>query len=395
MNINRERRRPGRLSCNRPSQVRGTAYGRKGCLYMKRIGLYLCLGAVLIFLLVCPSEAMSAAAKGLELCTRAVIPSLFPFFILSFLLIRTGFLSAVFRPAQPLFCRLFGLSPGGAGAFFMGACAGYPIGAKSVVELTESNQISKEEGRRLLAFCNNAGPLFLVGTVGVGMFHNAACGYLLLVSHLTAAVIIGILFRRRGQHCQVVSPPAPALSWNLLSDAVSSAVNSMLAVCGYIILFQVIICGCVKSGLISCLTVALTAGRGSRLVQGILCGLIEMTTGVHILAGLPQIPMRTVLTAVSGVLGFGGLCVHAQTLGILKGYPKKTYLTGKLLQGMFSPILTYLLYPKFLPVQTVFYTHVPTQQELNGQLYLTLALLAVTIIFYLIFLTVSYFRSKQ
>ncbi len=362
---------------------------------MKRIGLYVCLGIILFFLLACPSEAMSAAARGLELCASAVIPSLFPFFILSSLLIRTGFLSAVFRPAQPLFCKLFGLSPGGAGAFFMGACAGYPIGAKSVVELAGTGQISKQESSRLLAFCNNAGPLFLIGTVGIGMFHDATCGYLLLVSHLAAAVIVGVLFRKKGQSVSKSAPVSLPLSWDLLSGAVNSAVNSMLAVCGYIILFQVIIQLCVKSGLISFLTAILTAGRGSELISGILCGMIEMTSGVHILSELHQISPRVLLTAVSAVLGFGGLCVHAQTFGIIKGYHKKTYLAGKLLQGMFSPILTYLLYPKFLPAQPAFYTHVPTQQELNGQLYLTLALLAVTILFYLIFLTVTYVQSKK
>lgn len=362
---------------------------------MKRIGLYVCLAGVLFFLLVYPSQAMSAAANGLELCASAVIPSLFPFFVLSSLLIRTGFLSAVFRPLQPLFCRIFGLSAEGAGAFFLGACAGYPIGAKSVVELAESGQISQQECNRLLAFCNNAGPLFLVGTVGVGMFQNPACGYLLLFSHLTAAVIIGLLFRQKSNQIASVSHPPCRLSWDLLSNAVNGAVSSMLAVCGYIILFQVIIRCLTVSGLIGFLADLLTGGKAADVANGILCGIMEMTSGVHLLSQLPGLPLRTLLTAASAVLGFGGLCVHAQTFGIIKGCNKKTYLTGKLLQGMISPILTYLLYPKFLPASPVFYTHVPTQQELNGQLYLTLALLAITILFYLVFLAVTYLQSKK
>ena len=362
---------------------------------MKKFILYGCFMMLLIFLLCCPSQAMDAAANGLELCAATVIPSLFPFFILSSLLIKTGFLTALFRPLQPLFSRLFGISPSGTAAFFLGACAGYPIGAKSVIELNETGQISYREANRLLRFCNNAGPLFLVGTVGVGMFGNADVGYLLLFSHFFAAVAIGFLFRKNEKTDHTYKKTQIQLSWNLLSDAVNGAVTSILAVCGYIILFQVIIRGLYQFGMIGFFSRLLTAEKSTGFASGMLSGLIEMTSGASLLSKLHHLPLRALVTAVSAVLGFGGLCVHAQTFGIIKGYNKKTYLTGKILQGMFSAIITYFLFPKFIREAPVFYTHIPTQQELNGELFLTLFLLSITLVFYLILLLTNFVRSKK
>ncbi len=362
---------------------------------MKKIILYISLGMLLLFLLCYPSEAMEAAVDGLELCATTVIPSLFPFFILSSLLIKTGFLTAIFRPLHPLFSRLFGISPSGTAAFFLSVCAGYPIGAKSVTELKESGQISYEEANRLLRFCNNAGPLFLVGTVGVGMFENKNLGYLLLFSHFFAAVLIGFLFRNHSKGNKVYQETPISLSWNLLSDAVNSAITSILSVCSYIILFQVILKGLYEFGIIFFFASLLTAEQATSFASGMLSGLLEMTSGTYLLSQLHQLPLRTLLTAVSVVLGFGGLCVHAQTFGIIKGFNKKTYLTGKLLQGMFSGIITYFLFPLFLRDASVFYTHIPTQRELNGELYLTLFLLMITLVFYLVLLLTDFARSKK
>ncbi len=51
--------------------------------------------------------------------------------------------------------------------------------------------------QQLLAFSNCPGPLFLIGTVGVGFFGMPAFGYLLWLSAFLGAVATGILFRRK------------------------------------------------------------------------------------------------------------------------------------------------------------------------------------------------------
>ncbi len=53
----------------------------------------------------------------------------------------------------------------GAYAFIMGIISGYPVGAKIVTEFRKNGECSKAEAERLLAFTNNSGPLFIIGTV--------------------------------------------------------------------------------------------------------------------------------------------------------------------------------------------------------------------------------------
>lgn len=349
---------------------------------MKRIGLYGIISGLFVFLLTCPAQTMAAAQNGLVLCARSVAPALFPFFVLSDLMIQTGCLSWIFRPVQPLFSRLFGVSGDGASAFFLGACAGYPIGAKTIHELTQAGRISYEEGNRLLYYCNNAGPLFLIGTVGTGMFRSPVAGYLLLTAHIGAAFLIGLFVRKKNDSASF-SPLPRSLSWEIFSHAVTGSVHSILLVCGYIILFQIVI---------NAATVLFPLPAP---IQALYCGLLEMTSGVQRLSLLSNIPLRLKLTAASALTGFGGLCVHFQTFGMLNRLSKKTYLTGKLLQGMLAPILTYFLYPLFAPSQTVFFTKSADGIEWRAQLYLNLGLLVITLLWYLAALLLPRLRIKK
>ena len=61
--------------------------------------------------------------------------------------------------------KLFNVPGQGAIALIMGIISGYPVGAKIVCDLKKRNICTKEEAERLLAFTNNSGPLFILGTV--------------------------------------------------------------------------------------------------------------------------------------------------------------------------------------------------------------------------------------
>ena len=44
------------------------------------------------------------------------------------------------------------------------------------------------EAERLLAFCNNSGPAFILGVVGVGVFGSSRVGLLLYLAHAAASI---------------------------------------------------------------------------------------------------------------------------------------------------------------------------------------------------------------
>ncbi|MFQ6978139.1 MAG: hypothetical protein ACLRSD_15170 [Oscillibacter sp.] len=97
---------------------------------------------------------------------------------------------------------LFGLSGAGAAALALGLCGGYPVGARTAAELVENGALSQEEGERLLAFCNNAGPGFLLGVCGAGVFSSSRAGAALYLIHVAAALCAGLLI------CRAL-PPVP------------------------------------------------------------------------------------------------------------------------------------------------------------------------------------------
>ena len=116
-------------------------------------------------ILINPGTASDAAKSALITCANSVIPSLFPFFVCSRMLIELGAAQKLGRVFSGIMTPFFGVGGGGALAFVLGIISGYPIGAKTVADLVTSGECSKSEGEKLLGYCNNSGPLFILGAV--------------------------------------------------------------------------------------------------------------------------------------------------------------------------------------------------------------------------------------
>ncbi len=148
-----------------------------------------------IFLVVFSKSNLSAAKEGLSLFANSVLPSLLPFFIATELLSYTGIIEVLGRTLNRFMRPIFNVPGVGAFAFIMGIISGYPIGAKIVTNFRQNGICTKEEGERLLAFTNNSGPLFIIGTVGISLFFDTRTGILLFLSHILACISVGIVFR--------------------------------------------------------------------------------------------------------------------------------------------------------------------------------------------------------
>ena len=148
-----------------------------------------------IFLVVFSKSNLSAAKDGLSLFANSVLPSLLPFFIATELLSYTGIIEILGKVLNKFMRPIFNVPGEGAFAFIMGIISGYPIGAKIVTNFRQNGICTKEEGERLLAFTNNSGPLFIIGTVGISLFFDTRTGILLFLSHILACISVGIVFR--------------------------------------------------------------------------------------------------------------------------------------------------------------------------------------------------------
>ena len=308
---------------------------------------FLSLTAVVLLLaalLVNADAALAAGRQALGTCGRLMIPSLFPFFVLSSLLSSLGLPGILGRALAPLAMRIFGISGAGASALLIGLTGGYPAGAGYIADMERSGYISRSEGERLLAFCNNAGPAFIIGTVGIGVFRSARVGLLLYAVQILAALLTGFLFRNRTYVQELPSVQLDSVNGAAaLSEAVHRSVGAVLNVCGFVICFSVLLSLLDAHGLISvfCGMLSRVCGWELHFTRALITGFFELGSGASAMLGLPFTPSTLALAAF--LLGWGGLSVYLQTLSVLAGSQLKgaLHITGRLLCASIGAVLAY------------------------------------------------------
>ncbi|MDR0838123.1 MAG: sporulation protein [Oscillospiraceae bacterium] len=312
------------------------------------------LTVAVIALVVFPKESVAAAKDGLALCGNVIVPSLFPFFVLSSLIVETGVTRYLGRALEPVMRPLFNVSGSCVAAFALGFIGGYPVGAKTVIALYENGSCTKAEAERLLSFCNNSGPAFIFGVVGAGVFSSGRIGLLLYLAHTLASITVGILFRGWGRRnpragSRPASTQRPKGLAAAFTDSVKSSFQSTVNICGFVIFFTVFIKMLFISGAIPSLAALLgrafdPLGFSEKWAERLLTGFIEISSGVWTLKGVEGQLTGSVAMAAF-MLGWAGLSVHSQVLSFIgeSGLSVKTYIMGKFLQGVLSAALVFLL----------------------------------------------------
>ena len=294
-------------------------------------------------MILAPQQMIESGRYALSLCAELIIPSLFPFFVLSGLLNRLGFAAAIARQLAKPAARLYGVSGAGATAFFMGLVGGYPLGAAYIADMRRQGLISLEEAERLMGFCSNSGPAFLVGSIGAGVFGSARLGVGLYIIHVLAAAITGLFFRVDGK-CRGNAPAAPRESGGALIESVRQAAQSILSVCGFIVCFCVIIGLLDAHGMFSLLAGQLAQITGLELhaARAALSGFLELGSGIGAMRGLAVSPANLAIAA--GIVGWGGVSVHFQTYAVLADSDIKggLHLAGRLINCAVSAALGYI-----------------------------------------------------
>lgn len=317
------------------------------------LGLALLIGTA--GLLLFPLEAIAAAQEGLGLCYHVIIPSLFPFFVLSTLVVELGLARYLGKVLEPIMYPLFRVNGNCGTALALGFIGGYPVGAKTAIGLYRQGLCSEGETQRLLAFCNNSGPAFILGVVGAGIFSSSKVGLLLYGTHMLASLVVGVLFRwypirqKNGDTNEVqVTTIQAKRATTAFVEAVRQSFFSTLNICAFVVFFTVVIKLFVVSGLLpgvaQLLALVLTPfGINTITTTRLLTGLLEISSGVWSLTGEGGLSGKLSLAAF--MLGWAGISVHCQVLSFLgdSGLSAKTYLIGKLLHGGISALLVGIL----------------------------------------------------
>ena len=313
-----------------------------------------------LFLLYCllrfPQELLQKAIESVNLWFQLVLPSLFPFLTATGILIRLGVAHKFGQLFQPFMQPVFHLSGICAFPLILGMISGYPSGAKITVTLCQKKALSPKEAQRILAFCNNPGPLFVVGTAGTAFLKNPALGYFMLFCIFAGAIATGLFFGFFYKKTNIAANSASyAISvteptGKILSDSVADAMETVTQIGGFIILFGVIIEALQQTGIMLLLTQFFCGilPLSSAAVAGILGGILEMTNGASLLSQAPE-PTKIKLVCITAILSFGGLSILAQTLGILSPLSISSikYIFSKGINSIFSALVCFFCYPIF------------------------------------------------
>lgn len=277
--------------------------------------------AGMIILILDGKTALEGAHAGIDLCIKAVVPSLFPFFLLSVLLTSSIYGSDI--SVLKILGKICSVPEGTETILLAGFLGGYPVGAQSVGASYTSGRITKQDADRMLAFCSNAGPAFLFGMVSQ-LFSDPNVPFFLWGIHIGSALLVATLFPGKPGG-QIITPEGNTIT---LSGAMQKTISVMGTVCGWVVLFRIIITFLDRWILWILPTVA----------RAILIGMLELSNGCCELATISNPQLRFVVCSV--MLAFGGACVTMQTQSVASGLSMISYLKGKLMQTLFSLILS-------------------------------------------------------
>ena len=292
-----------------------------------------------------PDISIQYVTRGLRLCCTAVIPTLFPFMVLSELLVRTGGGELMGRALAAPMRALFGLSGAGSCAFLLGAVCGFPVGTRAAVMLYDRGLLERSEAERLISFCNYPSSAFMISATGAALWQNRQLGAAMYASVLAAGVIAGIISgipaRRAAKKEGVVPTDMPHTvrkpQPTALSDSVTAAATSTLNVCAYVAFFSCVV---------GCISHILARVSPSRTVEAAIYSFFELTSGAA--ASAAVIPSRTGILMCTAAAGWSGLSVALQVFSVCSSserpHPRMTaYLVSKAVQAPLAAILMSIL----------------------------------------------------
>ncbi len=326
--------------------------------YLLIIGIFILVISFLIY----PESCLKAARYGLELWFNTVLPSLFPFVLVSFMLLETGVIRLIAHFFSPVTQFLFGAPGESAFIFLASALSGYPVGARLAAELYQSGRMSEADAQAVVRFTSVSGPIFITGAVASGMLRLPEAGIYLTVTHYLSAILTGVIFglfrhRYAGKalrpkenfhdaltRFRTDAAQCPPLGV-LMADGVEKAMALILRIGGYIMLFAVIMELLSVSRILGLITnvyspLAQLMGISDQGVSAIVLGSLEASTGCAN-AAAAGMPLDLKLPMIASVIAFGGICVHMQTravCAVVKLKPKGFSL-AKMLQGTLSCLL--------------------------------------------------------
>lgn len=292
--------------------------------------IMLCFGACAA--LCAQFQSVSAATvNAVDMCIKIIIPSLFPFFVISDVLMSRMNFSPRGICAR-ISKKVFNLPPCALPVLAIGLISGYPVGAAAVCSLYENGTISKTDAEHLICFTNNSGPLFLICSVGCGMYGSLQIGLLLYGIHiftaLCTAIIAGRLYTVHGS-----GSPFSARRKFSLAESVETAFVKCIKIIGFVVFFAII------TEFFSQAADGVPITKNSLFLRAAVISALEMTNGISRAAA--QLPLGDALCLTSFAAAWSGVSVLFQVKSVTKNMlSTKKYVRYKFFSALGAAVVT-------------------------------------------------------
>ncbi len=296
-----------------------------------------------------PAVYVASALEGLKMWALIVLPTLLPFFFLTAILSKCGLTDHIAKAFGKITKKVFNVGGIASYVFLMSVISGYPVGAKIICDLRKKGLITETEATKISTFCSTSGPLFIIGSVGVGMFGNKYVGFILFISHALSAVAVGIIFRFYGGDGGNNDILPLVNRSDSLYDCVYSSVVSVAVVGGFICVFYLFADMAENTGAILPLVKFVDLFvKDEKISSAFVSGLIECTRGCRNLSRSGISPLTVCLA--ESLISFGGVSVIFQSVAFLSEAKAKTavFLLAKVIQTVLSSLICLFFTSLFL-----------------------------------------------
>ncbi len=270
-----------------------------------------------VFTVLFPAEVSFAVKKSVDNCLCVVIPSLFGLMALCILLQNSGICAFFGTLLSPIGKYVFGMDETVFPIFLFSLFAGYPVGAKMLVEAVKSKKISADYASRILPCCYCISPNFAVGLAGASLFGSPRAGFVIYLSCVLTNIILALVIPRlsKSEHCKGICTYSIIFSSEMITTAVESTAKAIFSICSMILFFSLISAAVIASGAAEFLS------KKMNVSPQIIMSVLDITA-VAESARLDYSKIPLVCAAFS----FGGICILMQVSSISRNIIKLTHL---------------------------------------------------------------------
>lgn len=295
---------------------------------------------ILLTILLYPSDVINSVISSFEIWKNNVFPTLFPFFIISDLLINYGLIDILGELTKKIMNKVFYL-PGEASFVIISSMfSGFPSSAKFIKNLLDEKKttLSESEAEYLLTFTHFSSPLFVIGFIGISMLNSKKFGFIILISHILSNFIIALIIRKKKNityskiDFNKILPSNKKSFIVVLTSSITKTINTLLMLLGIITTFLILT------------TIISKIFNLSPFKKAILSGILEMTQGIKY-TSLLNIPTYVKASIMGGFISFGGISIHLQVMSILSDVKIKytTYLIARITHAILTSSIILIL----------------------------------------------------